>query len=40
MRNASAPNPVTPMARKISSTAACSGLDLMRIRYGRNRRGP
>ena len=32
IRKASAPNPVTPMARKTSRTAACSGLDLIRIR--------
>ena len=32
MRKASVPNPVIPMVRKTSSTAACSGLDLVRIR--------
>ncbi len=32
MRNASAPKPVTPMARNTPRITACSGLDLIRIR--------
>jgi hypothetical protein len=35
MRKASVPKPVTPMARKVPRMTACSGFDLMRIRYGR-----
>ena len=35
MRHASVPKPVTVMARKTPRMTACSGLDLMRMRYGR-----
>jgi hypothetical protein len=35
MRNISARNPVTPMRNNVARITACSGLDLMRMRYGR-----
>jgi hypothetical protein len=34
MRNISAPKPVTPIARNVPRMTACSGFDLMRMRYG------
>ena len=35
MRQASAPKPVTASARSMPRPSACSGFDLMRMRYGR-----
>ncbi len=35
MRKPSARNPVTPMANSTPRMTACSGLVLMRMRYGR-----